>query len=1086
MRRDTQYPVPNTQILGVRVHDVTLSETLDLVEQFVAEGGPHQIATVNPEFVMAAQDNAAFRNVLNRAALCVPDGIGLVWASRRVGGVPLRERVAGVELTERIAERAAREGWRVFLLGAAPGVAEKTAAILQARYPGLIVAGTHAGSPSPEENDAIVEMIRNARADVLFVAYGAPAQDLWIARNLDRLGVKVALGVGGAFDFISGVAKRAPRWVQQLGLEWLHRLIHQPWRIKRQLALPRFVWQVAHSSLTTNHSQFTINNLIPLLLFLGVFVLYVSTLAPGSVPGDPSEYVFVPRILGIAHPPGYAFYTLLAWLWQNLVPIGALAYRTNLLAATAGATIAVLVYGIILSLGDDRPPMTDDRPPTTDQHALRITHHVSRFTFHVSRFTPPLFGALSAATAVDLWQHSLHANAHIVSALLATLALFLLVRWSVTEKDRWLYGFALVAGLSMTQHPLLVFGFPAYALFILLQCRTLSQAKKNITFVSFVSFVVKKLPAMLLFFSLGLSAWLYIPLRGPFAPFNRLDGTFDAFWHHVTAQGLRVNLFAFDLSDQPVRLNVFWQLLNLQYSPLALALAAVGALWLVVRQPKLAALLGLFLVMYALFVINTIQDVMAYLMLPFVVAAILAGAGAQVIVNARRPLFLKKVGVWLGLVLLMAPVYSAWQLAPRVSLRDYAAGQEWVDAVFARFTGKGERAILLAPWELMTPLWVAEAEGRALDPADVTPVYVAATSPNPYLDNVFAHWNQGPVYLADFRREMWEGGLFRLRPLTTDHRPPTNTQYAARSTQYATLWRVVPPGDTSIPDWLYPLNVMAGNQVELLGYGLDARTLRPGQTAHLILAMRAPVTPTHYLMPFALLGERAYRWTTDSRVLSITWQPGEVIVEQYDITIPFGTPPGRYPLRLGVADLSAGRDLTLVDPLGLGNPKGLTALDIGEMTIEPAQGIVPPPQVLERAIANFDSRVALMGARIQDPSGLRTIEVWLDWCVLQQTTTSYKVFVHLITPDNRLAAQGDYYTPMGGAFPSSLWIPRWIEGQTFSDPYRLTIPADLPPGEYLIEVGLYGLTDLRRAPIFDRDGNLAGDRVILSTVQIRP
>lgn len=242
--RDTQSPIPNTQILGVRVHDVTLSEALDAVTAFVRKGSPHQIATVNPEFVMAAQENAAFRNALNNAALCVPDGIGLVWASRWLGNAPLRERVAGVELTEQIAARAAREGWRVFFLGAAPGIAEKTAAILQARYPGLIVAGAYAGSPSLEENDAIVDMVRQSHADVLFVAYGAPAQDLWIARNLDRLGVKVALGVGGSFDFISGVAKRAPRWIQRLGLEWLHRLIRQPWRWKRQLSLPRFVLRI--------------------------------------------------------------------------------------------------------------------------------------------------------------------------------------------------------------------------------------------------------------------------------------------------------------------------------------------------------------------------------------------------------------------------------------------------------------------------------------------------------------------------------------------------------------------------------------------------------------------------------------------------------------------------------------------------------------------------------------------------------------------------------------------------------------------------------------------------------------------------
>jgi N-acetylglucosaminyldiphosphoundecaprenol N-acetyl-beta-D-mannosaminyltransferase len=134
--------------------------------------------------------------------------------------------------------------WRLYFLGAAPGVADRVATILQARYPGLVIAGAFPGSPAPAEEDDIVERIRAARSDVLLAAFGAPAQDLWIARNLSRLQVPVAMGVGGSLDFIAGVAKRAPVWIQRIGLEWLYRLIREPWRWRRQLALPRFVWQV--------------------------------------------------------------------------------------------------------------------------------------------------------------------------------------------------------------------------------------------------------------------------------------------------------------------------------------------------------------------------------------------------------------------------------------------------------------------------------------------------------------------------------------------------------------------------------------------------------------------------------------------------------------------------------------------------------------------------------------------------------------------------------------------------------------------------------------------------------------------------
>jgi N-acetylglucosaminyldiphosphoundecaprenol N-acetyl-beta-D-mannosaminyltransferase len=231
---------PSLDILGVRVDAVTYDEALARIEAFVRAGGPHQVVTVNPEFIMEAQHNAAFRNVLNRAALNVPDGARILWAARRLGR-PLAEQVAGVDLVERIAARAAQRGWRVFLLGAAAGVAERTAQVLTGRYAGLTIVGTYAGSPAPEEEESIVARIRTAQPDILLVAYGAPAQDLWLARNLARTGAAVGMGVGGSFDYIAGVIKRAPRWMRERGLEWLYRLIRQPWRWRRMAVLPRFV-----------------------------------------------------------------------------------------------------------------------------------------------------------------------------------------------------------------------------------------------------------------------------------------------------------------------------------------------------------------------------------------------------------------------------------------------------------------------------------------------------------------------------------------------------------------------------------------------------------------------------------------------------------------------------------------------------------------------------------------------------------------------------------------------------------------------------------------------------------------------------
>ncbi len=235
------YPFVN--ILGVRVDAVTYDDVLDIIVQWIVQRQPHQIATANPEFVMAAQVDGEFRQTLLDADLCVADGVGLLWAARRLGA-RLPERVTGSDLTPLVAQVAAQRGWRLYLLGAAPGVAEQTARHLEQHNPGLRIAGVYAGSPAPADAPAIVQRVAAAAPDVLFVAYGAPAQDLWIARHKSELGVPVMMGVGGAFDHIVGVQRRAPRWVQRIHLEWLFRLVTQPWRWRRQLALPRFVWAV--------------------------------------------------------------------------------------------------------------------------------------------------------------------------------------------------------------------------------------------------------------------------------------------------------------------------------------------------------------------------------------------------------------------------------------------------------------------------------------------------------------------------------------------------------------------------------------------------------------------------------------------------------------------------------------------------------------------------------------------------------------------------------------------------------------------------------------------------------------------------
>jgi len=236
-------PNATIRILGLPVDAITYPQWLDLIGEWIASNQVHHVCTINPEFMMIARQDVNFHNILSRADLCVPDGVGLLWAARHLGK-PLPERVTGSDGVPKIAEHAAQLGWKLYFLGAAPGVAEQAANVLRQKYPNLQIAGIYSGSPAPDEEDAIVEKVNASGADIVFVAYGAPEQDKWIARNLPRLQVKMAMGVGGSFDFIAGVIPRAPLWMRRYGIEWLYRLYLQPWRIRRMLRLPRFVLAV--------------------------------------------------------------------------------------------------------------------------------------------------------------------------------------------------------------------------------------------------------------------------------------------------------------------------------------------------------------------------------------------------------------------------------------------------------------------------------------------------------------------------------------------------------------------------------------------------------------------------------------------------------------------------------------------------------------------------------------------------------------------------------------------------------------------------------------------------------------------------
>jgi N-acetylglucosaminyldiphosphoundecaprenol N-acetyl-beta-D-mannosaminyltransferase len=224
----------------VRVDDVTYAEALDRLRRAIRARTPLVVTTPNPEIVMLARADPEFARVLNRAGLNVPDGIGLLLAAR-LRGERLREHVQGTDLVQHLAAASAAAGERWFLLGGRGDVAERAARALERAWPGLEIAGAAAGAPAEADDAATRALIgRAGRVDVLLVAYGAPKQERWLDRNLAALGIPVGIGVGGVFNYLAGDAPRAPRWVRRLHCEWLHRLLTQPWRWRRQLALPRF------------------------------------------------------------------------------------------------------------------------------------------------------------------------------------------------------------------------------------------------------------------------------------------------------------------------------------------------------------------------------------------------------------------------------------------------------------------------------------------------------------------------------------------------------------------------------------------------------------------------------------------------------------------------------------------------------------------------------------------------------------------------------------------------------------------------------------------------------------------------------
>jgi hypothetical protein len=835
---------------------------------------------------------------------------------------------------------------------------------------------------------------------------------------------------------------------------------------------------VTHNNLAkrvTNNTH--LQNISLLLLLLLLPILYLSTLARSLVLGDPTEYTFIANILGIAHPPGYAFITLVGHLFQTLIPIGDPIWRMHLLAAVAAVLACLFVLGIVRTV----------------------------FSVRYSVFSG-VIAALLVGTAVNIWQHAIHANPHIITGTFLMANLYFLTKWWAENEgrrqkvdgrrrsDKWLYIFSLSAGLGVTHHPLTVFGFPAYTLFILwvmVGTQRYAQHKPALTqrISAFLFSEWRTVLVMLGFALLGLSVWLYYPLRSPTTPFGPTTmNTLEGFLAHVLARGLSDSLPYYSLVELPHRVLVFWTLLRLQYGLPFIALAGLGLykLWATARLRPLGLLYTVaFVANYAFTMSLRQQDIMAYLLGPLMLIGMLAGLGLAVLLNWLHHKLKKSVlirvhlcpiifGLTIFLAFILGPLAQINRNLPHISLRDYSEGSDFVTAVFHHFPPDAN-VTLLTNWEHMTPLWYTRTvENRWPDPDSVRPEFISTGGANPWLEAVFTHLPGGPVYLHDYRPAIMAGTEFRLRPRGPFYQvvEPHNADLPAELTAITPV--------TITPVTITPVTTtpVSGGDVVLLAYDLPQREVTAGDFVPLTLAMQAPNETAEFYVPVITVGEMVFEFTTDSHLVTPLWYGDEIIIERFDFALPHDLPGGSYPVRVDFKNLSQDQLLPLNQSLG--------NLHVTAQANPPATN---------HLLANFRQRVGLVSGQAwhglnrrvapwEQPIYARpgdVIHLILQWEALALAEESYTVFVHLNDLGHFPHVSLDY-TPLGGATPTHLWFPKWLPGQQMHDPYRLQIPAELAPGTYYIEVGLYEMVGLRRLHISDEQGNLNGDRYILGMV----
>ena len=226
-------------VMGVGFDSLTLNEAVTEALRLISEHRSAYVVTPNPEIVMMCRADTEVMDAVQKADLVLPDGIGVVYGAK-ILGTPLKQKVPGIDFAQALMEELSKTGGRAFLMGSKPGVAEMAAETLRNRYPGLTICGTQDGYF--KDDAPVIAAINEAKPDLLFVCLGAPKQELWMKRNASKLNVGIMAGLGGSLDVFAGTVKRAPVFFRKFGLEWFYRLVKEPWRFKRMMKLPKFLF----------------------------------------------------------------------------------------------------------------------------------------------------------------------------------------------------------------------------------------------------------------------------------------------------------------------------------------------------------------------------------------------------------------------------------------------------------------------------------------------------------------------------------------------------------------------------------------------------------------------------------------------------------------------------------------------------------------------------------------------------------------------------------------------------------------------------------------------------------------------------